>query len=101
MIQCFKIGSNLPAYVWFIFMFSSYFDGEKDFERVLELRAAHATAEKELSQLHQAKSTLDLATSSFESGDVAKAQEYLDKVVLVLSPDCSKVLYFLTQIWFS
>lgn len=67
-----------------------YFDGEKDFERVLELRAAHATAEKELSQLHQAKSTLDLATSSFESGDVARAQEYLDKVVLVLSPDCSK-----------
>eukprot|EP00250_Pteridium_aquilinum_P025251 c3041_g1_i1 orf=264-1856(-) len=65
-------------------------DGEKDYERVLELRAAHATAEKELSQLHQAKSNLNLATSSFDSGDMAKAQEYLDKVVLVLSPDCSK-----------
>lgn len=67
-----------------------YGDGEKDYEKVLELKAAHSTAEKELSQLHQAKSSLDLAMSSFESGDVAKAQDYLDKVVLTLSPDCSK-----------
>ncbi|MCO5593452.1 hypothetical protein L7F22_047466 [Adiantum nelumboides] len=67
-----------------------YGDCEKDYQRVLELKPGHSAAEKELSQLQQAKSSLDLAVSFLESDDAAKAQEYLDKVVLVLSPDCFK-----------
>ena len=74
-----------------VLVISSYADGQRDFEKVLELKPGHSTAEKELSQIQQSKDTLDLALSSFENGDTAKAQEYLDKVVLVLSPYCSKV----------
>lgn len=65
-----------------------YGDGEKDYKKVLELKTAHSAAEKELSQLHQAKNGLEQAMSSFESGDISKAHDYLDKVVLVLSPEC-------------
>lgn len=70
---------------------SSYGDGQRDFEKLLELKPGHSVAEKELSQIQQSKDTLDLAVTSFENGDTAKAQEYLDKVVLILSPYCSKV----------
>ncbi|KAH6555245.1 hypothetical protein KP509_1Z270900 [Ceratopteris richardii] len=75
-----------------------YDHGEKDYQRVLELKPGHATAEKELSQLQQAKSSLELAVSSLEADDAAKAEEYLNKVVLVLSPDCSKARLLKAQV---
>ncbi|XP_076889243.1 dnaJ protein P58IPK homolog B-like [Bidens hawaiensis] len=45
---------------------------------------------RELSQLHQAQSALDTASSLFGSGDYLKALDYIDKVVLVFSPACSQ-----------
>lgn len=55
------------------------------------MKPGNSVAEKELSQLHQAKSALDSANTLFDSGDYTKALEYLEKVVLVFSPACSKV----------
>lgn len=56
------------------------------------MKPGNSVAEKELSQLHQAKSALDSANSLYDSGDYTKAMEYLEKVVLVFSPACSKVI---------
>ena len=41
--------------------------------------------------MHQAQSALETAFNLFDSGDYTKALEYVDKVVLVFSPACSKV----------
>lgn len=68
-----------------------YEESEKSYTKFLELKPRHKTAEKELSQLHQAQSALDTAYTLFGSGDYAKSLEYVDKVVLVFSPACSKV----------
>ncbi|PHT71873.1 DnaJ protein P58IPK -like protein [Capsicum annuum] len=54
------------------------------------MKARDSAAEKELSQMHQAKSALDSATNLLDTGDIKRALEYIDKVVLVFSPACSK-----------
>ncbi|KFK38363.1 hypothetical protein AALP_AA3G104400 [Arabis alpina] len=70
--------------------FCRYEDSEKSYQRYLELKPGDANAEKELSQLHQAKTALDSAWTLFESKDIERALEHVDKVVLVFSPACSK-----------
>lgn len=55
------------------------------------MKPGDSAAEKELSQLHQSKSAFDSATNLLDTGDIKKALEYIDKVVLVFSPACSKV----------
>ncbi|KAH7513221.1 hypothetical protein FEM48_Zijuj12G0173600 [Ziziphus jujuba var. spinosa] len=72
-----------------------YEESEKSYKISLELKPRNSVAEKELSQLHQAQSALHTALTLFESGDYAKSLEYVDKVVLVFSPACSKVAKFL------
>ncbi|XP_062117158.1 dnaJ protein P58IPK homolog [Humulus lupulus] len=67
-----------------------YEESEKSYKSFLELKPRNSAAEKELSQLHQAQSALATAFSFFESGDILKSLEYVDKVVLVFSPACSK-----------
>lgn len=95
-----KVSSWLE-FVVFIqkFKFSSlcyrYEDSENSYQKYLEYKPGDSNAEKELSQLHQAKSALESALNLYESKDIEKALEYVDKVVLVFSPACSKVLFFL------
>ncbi|XP_050228647.1 dnaJ protein P58IPK homolog [Mercurialis annua] len=67
-----------------------YEESENNYKKFLELKPKHSTAEKELSQLHQAKTALDTAFSLFDSEGYTKSLEYVDKVVLVFSPACSK-----------
>ncbi|KAJ6968550.1 dnaJ protein P58IPK [Populus alba x Populus x berolinensis] len=67
-----------------------YDESEKSYKKFLELKPGHLTADKELSQLHQARSALDTALTLLDSGDYAKSLEYVDKVVLVFSPACSE-----------
>ncbi|XP_039068081.1 dnaJ protein P58IPK homolog [Hibiscus syriacus] len=67
-----------------------YEESEKSYKKFLELKPGNSVTEKELSQLHQAQSALETAFSLFDSGDFTKGLEYLDKVVLVFSPACSK-----------
>ncbi|KAK8483307.1 hypothetical protein V6N13_096997 [Hibiscus sabdariffa] len=67
-----------------------YEESEKSYKKFLELKPGNSVSEKELSQLHQAQTALETAFSLFDSGDYAKGLEYLDKVVLVFSPACSK-----------
>ncbi|KAJ8427003.1 hypothetical protein Cgig2_013943 [Carnegiea gigantea] len=67
-----------------------YEEAETDYNKYLELNPGNAAIEKELSQLHQARSALQTASNLFDSGDFEKALEYIDKVVLVFSPACSK-----------
>lgn len=57
------------------------------------MKPGNSAAEKELSQLHQAQNALNSANNLFESDDFTKALEYIDKVVLVFSPACSKVCF--------
>ncbi|XP_020585832.1 dnaJ protein P58IPK homolog B [Phalaenopsis equestris] len=64
-------------------------ESENNYRKALELNP-RASVEKELSQLSQAKHALDSAQNLFESGDFSKALEYIDKVVLIFSPDCLK-----------
>ncbi|CAH9127032.1 unnamed protein product [Cuscuta epithymum] len=54
------------------------------------MKPKNSVAERELSQLLQAKGALESALSLFDSGDLTKAREHIDKVVLVFSPACSK-----------
>ncbi|RWR85902.1 dnaJ protein P58IPK isoform X1 [Cinnamomum micranthum f. kanehirae] len=70
-----------------------YEESESDYKKFLELKPGTATAEKELSQLLQAKNGLETAFTLFDSGDFAKALEYIDKVVLVFSPACLKAKF--------
>uniref|UniRef100_A0A2N9F1H1 J domain-containing protein n=1 Tax=Fagus sylvatica TaxID=28930 RepID=A0A2N9F1H1_FAGSY len=67
-----------------------YEESEKSYKKFLELKPGNSAAEKELSQLFQAQSALDTALSLFDSGDFTKSLEYIDKVVVVFSPACSK-----------
>ncbi|XP_027071442.1 dnaJ protein P58IPK homolog [Coffea arabica] len=67
-----------------------YEESEKSYNKFLELKPGNSAAEKELSQLSQAQSALNSASNLFDSGDFTKALEYIDKVVLVFSPACSK-----------
>ncbi|KAL4605394.1 hypothetical protein ACB092_09G025100 [Castanea dentata] len=67
-----------------------YEESEKSYNKFLELKPGHSAAEKELSQLFQAQSALDTALTLFDSADFTKSLEYVDKVVLVFSPACSK-----------
>ncbi|XP_009377419.2 dnaJ protein P58IPK homolog [Pyrus x bretschneideri] len=67
-----------------------YEESEKSYKKFLELKPRESVAEKELSQLIQAQNALDTAMTLFESGDHAKSLEYVEKVVLVFSPACSK-----------
>ncbi|XP_021745415.1 dnaJ protein P58IPK homolog [Chenopodium quinoa] len=67
-----------------------YEESEVNYNKYLELKSGNAAAEKELSQLHQARSALETASGLYDSGDLKKALEYVDKVVLVFSPACSK-----------
>lgn len=67
-----------------------YEESEKTYKRFLELKPGNPAAEKELSQLAQAQSALETALSLFNSGDFSKSLDYIDKVVLVFSPSCSK-----------
>ncbi|XP_071910516.1 dnaJ protein P58IPK homolog [Coffea arabica] len=67
-----------------------YEESEKSYNKFLELKPGNSAAEKELSQLSQARSALNSASNLFDSGDFTKALEYIDKVVLVFSPACSK-----------
>ncbi|XP_010452175.1 PREDICTED: dnaJ protein P58IPK homolog [Camelina sativa] len=70
--------------------FCRYEDSENNYQKYLEFKSGDSNAEKELSQLHQAKSALETASTLYESKDIAKALEFVDKVVLVFSPACSK-----------
>ncbi|GMH30089.1 hypothetical protein Nepgr_031932 [Nepenthes gracilis] len=65
-------------------------ESERDYKKYLELKPGNLAAEKELSQLHQAQSALESASSLFDSGDFKKSREYVDKIVLVFSPACLK-----------
>eukprot|EP01018_Ginkgo_biloba_P000672 Gb_13941 [translate_table: standard] len=65
-------------------------ESERDYKAFLELKPGNSAAEKELSQLIQSKNALDKASTLFDSGDFSKALEYIDKVVLVFSSECSK-----------
>lgn len=56
------------------------------------MKPGNSAAEKELSQLHQSQDALNTATNLFDSGDFSKSLDYVDKVVLVFSPACSKVI---------
>ncbi|KAL5546184.1 hypothetical protein UlMin_005871 [Ulmus minor] len=67
-----------------------YEESEKSYLKFLGLKPKSSVAEKELSQLHQAQSALDSALTLFESAQYAKSLEFVEKVVLVFSPACSK-----------
>ncbi|KAL5740761.1 hypothetical protein ACOSP7_029642 [Xanthoceras sorbifolium] len=67
-----------------------YEESEKNYRKFLDLKPRNSVAEKELSQLLQAQTALDSALKLFDSGDFSKPLEYVDKVVLVFSPACSK-----------
>ncbi|XP_044489709.1 dnaJ protein P58IPK homolog isoform X2 [Mangifera indica] len=70
-----------------------YEESEKNYRKFLELKPGDSVAEKDLSQLLQAKSSLDTAFKLFDSGDYTKPLEYVDKVVLVFSPACTKAKF--------
>ncbi|PIN23378.1 Molecular chaperone (DnaJ superfamily) [Handroanthus impetiginosus] len=67
-----------------------YEESEESYKKFLKMKPGNSAAEKELSQLHQALNALDSANNLFDSGDFTKALEYIEKVVLVFSPACSK-----------
>ncbi|KAK9290193.1 hypothetical protein L1049_008359 [Liquidambar formosana] len=73
--------------------FCRYEESEKNYKKFLELKAGNSAAEKELSQLFQAQSALDTALSLYDSGDFTKSLDYIDKVVLVFSPACTKAKF--------
>ncbi|KZV35096.1 hypothetical protein F511_04401 [Dorcoceras hygrometricum] len=67
-----------------------YEESEKSYKKFLEMKPGNSAAEKELSQLYQAQTAFDSSNSLFETGDFSKALEYIDKVVLIFSPACTK-----------
>ncbi|XP_047159879.1 dnaJ protein P58IPK homolog [Vigna umbellata] len=67
-----------------------YEQSERSYKHFLELKPGDSAAEKELSQLLQAKSALETAQSLYDLGNFSKSLEFIDKVVLVFSPDCTK-----------
>lgn len=62
------------------------------------MKPGDSAVEKELSQLYQAQNALASANSLFESGDFTKALEYIDKVVLIFSPECLKVCFWVSPV---
>uniref|UniRef100_A0A0E0CH92 J domain-containing protein n=1 Tax=Oryza meridionalis TaxID=40149 RepID=A0A0E0CH92_9ORYZ len=67
-----------------------YKEAEGDYSKYLELKPGSSSVEKELSQLLQAQNALESAYGQFESHDFSKVLEYINKIVLVFSPDCLK-----------
>ncbi|XP_047334375.1 dnaJ protein P58IPK homolog [Impatiens glandulifera] len=67
-----------------------YEDAEMNYKRYLEMRPGNSAAEKELSQLLQARDALETATNLFDSGDFTKSLDYVEKIVLVFSPSCAR-----------
>ncbi|XP_068644163.1 dnaJ protein P58IPK homolog B-like [Aristolochia californica] len=67
-----------------------YEESEKSYQKYLELKPGTSMVEKELSQLQQAKSSLETAFNLFDSGDLEKVLERIEKVVLVFSSGCLK-----------
>ncbi|KAM7531746.1 hypothetical protein LguiB_035156 [Lonicera macranthoides] len=67
-----------------------YEESENSYKKFLEMKPGNSAVEKELSQLYQAKSALDSALNLFESKEYTKSLDYVDKIVLVFSPACSK-----------
>ncbi|EPS57539.1 hypothetical protein M569_17278, partial [Genlisea aurea] len=67
-----------------------YAESEESYKRFLELKPGNAAAEKELSQSRQAQTAFDSATNLFDSGEYARALEFVEKIVLVFSPACTK-----------
>ena len=76
-----------------LFLKSRYKEAESDYNKYLELKPGTASVEKELSQLLQAQNALESAYSQSDAGDFSKVLEYVNKIVLVFSPGCSKVLH--------
>ncbi|XP_042476398.1 dnaJ protein P58IPK homolog [Macadamia integrifolia] len=70
-----------------------YEESEMSYKKFLELKSGTSAAEKELSQLLQARSAFETAINLFEAGDFGKSLDYVDKVVLVFSPACSKAKF--------
>ncbi|KDO44238.1 hypothetical protein CISIN_1g043837mg [Citrus sinensis] len=68
----------------------AYFHRGSVLRQLCRVKARNSVAEKELSQLLQAQSTFDSALKLYDSGEYTKPLEYIDKVVLVFSPACSK-----------
>ncbi|XP_075487081.1 dnaJ protein P58IPK homolog [Primulina tabacum] len=67
-----------------------YEESEKSYKKFLEMKPGNSAVEKELSQLYQAQNAFDSSNSLFETGEFSKALEYIDKVVLIFSPACTK-----------
>lgn len=67
-----------------------YEESEESYKRFLEMKPGNSAVKKELSQLHQSRDALNTAINLVNSGDFSKSLEYVDKVVLVFSPACSK-----------
>lgn len=67
-----------------------YEESEESYKKYLELKPGDSAAEKELSQLLQAKNALETALNLFDSKEYGKALDYVDKVVLVFSSSCIK-----------
>lgn len=67
-----------------------YEESEESYKRFLEMKPGNSAVKKELSQLHQSRDALNTAINLVNSGDFSKSLEYVDKVVLVFSPECSK-----------
>ncbi|BAS76481.1 Os01g0977200 [Oryza sativa Japonica Group] len=67
-----------------------YKEAEGDYSKYLELKPGSSSVEKELSQLLQAQNALESAYGQFESHDFSKVLEYINKIVLVFSPNCLK-----------
>nr|BAD25246.1 putative DNAJ heat shock N-terminal domain-containing protein [Oryza sativa Japonica Group] len=67
-----------------------YKEAEGDYSKYLELKPGSSSVEKELSQLLQAQNALESAYGQFESHDFSKVLDYINKIVLVFSPDCLK-----------
>lgn len=68
-----------------------YEESEKSYKKFLDIKPGNSAVEKELSQLYQSRDALDTALNLFDSGNFTKSLGYVDKVVLVFSPECSKV----------
>ncbi|XP_017240855.1 dnaJ protein P58IPK homolog [Daucus carota subsp. sativus] len=67
-----------------------YEESEKSYKKFLDIKPGNSAVEKELSQLYQSRDALDTALNLFDSGNFTKSLGYVDKVVLVFSPECSK-----------
>lgn len=78
-----------------------YEESEKSYKKFLKLKPGNSAAEKELAQLLQAQSALETARTLFDSGDFTKSLEYIDKVVLVFSPACSKAKLLKVKLLFA